>query len=356
MPPRVAETLIEKHCLVWNLYGPTENTVWSSVYAINAIKKDKAGHLKPIPIGKPIASVEATILDPTYQINLPGIPGELYLGGPGLARGYLNRPDLTQRKFIPHPYSLNPTARLYATGDLARYLPDGNIEFLGRMDNQIKLRGYRIELSEIENVLLMHDAILECAVILQEASSENNLCLVAYIAMKFPVDCADLHTFLMQFLPNYMVPTLFESLPSLPKTQNNKIDRMALTHMPVQRFSKKEALPGTETEIILSNIWCDVLKMRQIGVHDNFFHLGGHSLMALMVSNLLLEKHAICVPLHILFERPTIASLAAEIDQQQKNSLHRNKSMATLLDKIKNLPPEEVRRLLDKKRFSHAEV
>lgn len=350
MPPLVAEQLLEKKCSIWNLYGPTENTVWSSVYTVNDIKKDKFGYLKSIPIGKPLDSVQVYILDRAYQIMLPGIPGELYLGGPGLARGYLNRTNLTKSKFISHPYSLNPTARLYATGDLVRYLPDGNIEFLGRMDSQIKLRGYRIELGEIENVLLKHAMILECAVILQQTSVENDQCLVAYFVAKHPLDAAELHKFLMQFLPAYMVPNLFEPLPSLPKTQNNKVDRMALTQMPVQRLSKKDTPPATETEFLLLNIWCEVLKISQIGVHDNFFHLGGHSLTALMVSNLLLEKHGISVPLHLLFEYPTIATLAVAIGQQQKDLLCKNKSMATLLDKIKNLSPEEVRRLLDEKR------
>lgn len=353
MPPIVAEKLLKKNCSIWNLYGPTENTVWSSVYAVTDIKKDGFGYLKPIPIGKPIASVEAYILDPTYQATMPGIPGELYLGGAGLARGYLNRPDLTQTKFIPHPYSSTPTTRIYATGDLARYLPDGNIEFLGRIDSQIKLRGYRIELSEIENVLLKHDAVLECAVILQPTSAVHDQCLVAYVVTKLPVDGADLYQFLIHFLPAYMVPTLFESLLSLPKTQNNKIDRIALTHMPRPRLSKNAVLASTETEMLLSDIWCDVLKIPQVGVLDNFFHLGGHSMLALKVSNILLEKHAMGVPLHLLFEHPTITSLAAEIDQQQKNKLHRNTSMTTLLENIKNLSPEEVRRLLDTKKSSY---
>ena len=358
LPPIVAEKLHQGGCLTWNLYGPTENTVWTTLYAVKDIKKDKFGHLKSIPIGKPLCNVQTYILDNKLQLTPAGISGELYLGGSGLARGYLNQTELTQTKFIQHPYSKNSTDRLYATGDLARFLPDGNIEFLGRKDSQVKLRGYRIEIGEIENTLLKHEAIVECTVILHPESLEKDSFLAAYIVSKTSIKRVDLQQFLMNFLPAYMVPSTFQFLPSLPRTQNNKIDRLAIAKLDLSLIKNEDSYtpPETATEILLATIWCDVLKIKKISIHDNFFHLGGHSLLALMVSNQLIENHSIHIPLHLIFERQTIAKLAIDIDKHMADSLHRNMNVRSILDQVKNLSPDEVKRLLQEKRIKPVNV
>ncbi|MBD2483967.1 non-ribosomal peptide synthetase [Planktothrix sp. FACHB-1365] len=295
-----------------NTYGPTEATVVATIYDLS--KTDPT--LTHLPIGRPICNVQTYILDRYLQPVPVGVPGELHIGGVGLARGYLNRPDLTNEKFIPNPFSNDPNSRLYKTGDLARYLPDGNIEFLGRVDNQVKIRGFRIELGEIEAALAQHPAIGETAVIANENITGNQQ-LVAYFVPKAEVKPSinDLRHFLKHQLPDYMIPSVFVTLEHLPLTPNGKIDHRAL---PVPEIRPELELtfvaPRTPLEEILANLWAEVLGLKQIGIYDNFFSLGGHSLLATQIVSKISTNLGIEIPLRHLFEFPTIAELAEEIE------------------------------------------
>jgi acyl carrier protein len=228
----------------------------------------------------------------------------------------LNRPDLTAEKFIPHLFSHEPGARLYKTGDLARYLPDGNIEFLGRIDHQVKIRGFRIELGEIEAVLSIHPRVQQSMVIATEDPTGNKR-LVAYVVVieEEKLSTQQLREFLQQQLPAYMVPSTFVILDTLPLTPNGKVDRKALTQPDLSSMSSTDFVsPRTHTEEVLAEIWEKVLKLEKISVHDNFFDLGGHSLLATQVSSRISEAFQVKLPLKYLFEASTLASLAAKID------------------------------------------
>jgi acyl carrier protein len=246
-----------------------------------------------------------------------GVPGELHIGGAGLARGYFKRPELTAEKFIPDPFNNEPGARLYKTGDSARYLPDGTIDFVGRIDNQVKIRGYRIELGEIAAVLGQHSGLRQAVVVAREDSPGDKR-LVAYtIAAPGSAPSAnELRSFLQQKLPDYMVPSAFMFLESLPLTPNGKLDRKALPAPDQSRSDLDEtfAAPQTSVEKILASIWSDVLKLDKVGIHDNFFHLGGHSLSATQVISRLRDTFTVDLPLRSLFEFPTIAALAERIE------------------------------------------
>jgi acyl carrier protein len=270
------------------------------------------------------------------------VPGELHIDGVGLARGYLNRPDFTALKFIPNPFSNKPGARLYKTGDLARYLPDGSIEFLGRNDNQVKIRGFRIELGEIESVLSQHPAIAEVAVMVHEdvaekhektqnqksktctepsrsiESAKSDKRLVAYVVPSKKQACTDseLRSYLKQKLPNYMVPSVFVFLDTLPLRPNGKVDRKALPVPDHNRpqLEKRYVAPRTPIEELLVEIWAGVLKLDKVGIHDNFFDLGGHSLLATQLISRLCHALQVELPLRVLFENPTVASLSDYIE------------------------------------------
>jgi amino acid adenylation domain-containing protein len=291
-----------------NLYGPTEASIDVTAWECRNIS-----NLTVVPIGRPIANTQIYILDPHLTPVPIGVAGELHIGGDGLARGYLNRPELTAEKFIANPVSNEPGARLYKTGDLARYLPDGNIEFLGRMDNQVKIRGYRIELGEIEAVLSQHPAVQQ-AVVLARDDIPGDKRLIAYIvnANGSAPSAHDLRSYLQQKLPDYMMPSAFVFLDTLPLTPNGKLDRKALPAPDQSRADFDDAFvaPRTPVEEILANIWADVLKLDKVGIHDNFFHLGGHSLLATQVVSRVNHSFQINLPLRRLFETPTIAGLA----------------------------------------------
>ena len=290
----------------FNAYGPTEGTVCATVF------ENTAGRLSTLPIGSPIANTQTYILDPYLQPLPVGVPGELHIGGVGLARGYLNRPDLTVEKFIKNPFSENPNSRLYKTGDLARYIPDGNIEYLGRIDNQVKIRGFRIELGEIEAVLGQH--VQENAVIVHEVSTTDKR-LVAYLVphQGQVIENTALRGFLNERLPDYMIPSAFVTLESLPLMPNGKIDRRALSKNSVDNYQLSEetfVAPRTPDEELLVDIWVSVLGVERVGVHDNFFELGGHSLLAVQLVSRLRSAFSVEFSLHHLFESPTIASSA----------------------------------------------
>jgi amino acid adenylation domain-containing protein len=314
LPREVANQLRERGGSLWNLYGPTETTIWSTLSRIDSAPG-------PVPIGRPIANTQIYILDRHLHPVPIGVAGELYIGGAGMARGYLNRPALTAEKFIPHPFSDEPGARLYKTGDLARYRPDGSIEYLGRLDQQVKVRGFRIELGEIEIALSHHPAVQQ-AVVLAREDTPSDKWLVAYIVPCQPVPTvSELHNFLKTKLPEYMVPSAFVLLDALPLTPNGKVDHRALPMPDQTRSALEEAFvaPRTPVEEIVTGIWAEILGLERVGIHDNFFALGGHSLRATQVISRLRNLFQVEVSLRRLFDRPTIAELAAALEQAKES-------------------------------------
>ncbi|MEG3918021.1 amino acid adenylation domain-containing protein [Microcoleus sp. T3_A4] len=306
-PPSLA-TQWAKGRRFFNAYGPTESTVCATVAQCFE-------GMDVLPIGRPIDNTQVYILDPHNQPVPIGVPGELHIAGVGLAKGYLNRPELTDEKFIPNPFSNEPGSRLYKTGDLARYLPDGNIEYMSRIDNQVKIRGFRIELGEVEAALLQHPAIRETVVVAIENTTDTQQ-LVAYFVRQTEVSptVADLRHFLKQQLPDYMIPSAFVTLEHFPLTPNGKVDRRALPAPEIRpELELTFVAPRTPLEEILANIWAEVLGIKRIGINDNFFNLGGHSLLATQIISRIGASLAVEVPLRHLFESPTIASLAEQI-------------------------------------------
>jgi amino acid adenylation domain-containing protein len=306
-------------CAILNHYGPTEATVGALTYHMEENKR--APVTSTLPLGRPLANVQIYLLDPHLQPVPIGVPGELYIGGASVARGYLNRPALTAEKFMPNPFSNMPGTRLYKTGDVARYLPDGNVEFLGRLDNQVKLRGYRIELGEIETTLEYHPAIRQAVVLAREDTPDRRH-LVAYCVPHHGCipDIRELRSFLQTKLPDYMVPSVFMVLDALPLTPNGKVDRQALPAPDQERPPLSEAFvaPSTLSQELLVGIWASVLKVESVGIHDNFFALGGHSLLAVQVMSRLRKVFQVDVPLRVLFDAPTVAGLARHVEEVRR--------------------------------------
>ncbi|MCY8742181.1 non-ribosomal peptide synthetase, partial [Bacillus haynesii] len=295
-----------------HVYGPTESTVYATYYFINEID-DEA---ETIPIGSPLANTSVLIMDEAGKLLPIGVPGELCIAGDGLSKGYLNREELTAEKFIPHPFVAGE--RLYKTGDLAKWLPDGNIEFIGRIDHQVKIRGFRIELGEIESRLEMHEDINETIVIVRE-DEENRPYICAYITAKREISVEELRGFLEKKLPDYMIPAYFVKLDKLPLTKNGKVDRKALPE-PDRRMgaeSEYEA-PRNETEEKLAAVWQDVLHVEKAGIHDHFAQMGGHSLHAMELIAKIKEKMNVEIPLHQLFKLATIKELSTFIEANQQ--------------------------------------
>ncbi|WP_339226903.1 bacitracin non-ribosomal peptide synthetase BacA [Bacillus sp. FSL K6-0972] len=295
-----------------HVYGPTESTVYATYYFINEID-DEA---ETIPIGSPLANTSVLIMDEAGKLLPIGVPGELCIAGDGLSKGYLNREELTAEKFIPHPFVAGE--RLYKTGDLAKWLPDGNIEFIGRIDHQVKIRGFRIELGEIESRLEMHEDINETIVIVRE-DEENRPYICAYMTAKREIPVEELRGFLEKKLPDYMIPAYFVKLDKLPLTKNGKVDRKALPE-PDRRMgaeSEYEA-PRNETEEKLAAVWQDVLHVEKAGIHDHFAQMGGHSLHAMELIAKIKEKMNVEIPLHQLFKLATIKELSTFIEANQQ--------------------------------------
>jgi amino acid adenylation domain-containing protein len=330
-------------CTLHNHYGPSESHVVTSFTLTNLVEN------WPIlpPIGRPIANTQIYILDSYLQPVPVGVPGELYIGGIGVAKGYLNRPELTAERFIDNPFSppqppnfvgrseviesskspsiggfrglQDQPSKLYKTGDLARFLNDGNIEYLGRIDNQVKVRGFRIELGEIEAVLSQCSDVQSTAVIVREDTPGDKR-LVAYVVLApdSQTTSSELRQFLTNQLPAYLVPNTFVILDSLPLTPNGKCDRRSLPAPNDQALSGHYIAPQSPTEEILTQIWKQVLKIERVGREDNFFELGGHSLLATQIMSRLRETFQVELPLRSLFTAPTIAELALEIEQSQQ--------------------------------------
>ena len=313
LPRDLAEQLLPKCAELWNLYGPTEATIWSTVHRVET-------GTGPIPIGHPIANTQVYILDDELQPVAAGEPGELYIGGSGLALGYLNRPELTEERFVAHPSEQGQ--RLYRTGDLAKYRPDGTLEHLGRVDYQVKIRGFRIELGEIEAALTQQEAVRQ-AVVLAREDIVGDKRLVSYIvpdAEQTPSN-QQLRAEASTILPDYMVPGTFVFLEQLPLTPNGKIDRNALPAPDTQRPESAEpyVAPRTADEETLAQIWSEVLRIDTVGVHDNYFELGGDSLKLAQIVTRIRDSFQAHVALKFLFEHPTVAGMMQVIDQTDRN-------------------------------------
>ena len=312
LPPDLAAALLDRSAALWNMYGPTETTIWSTIEKVERADQE-------ISIGRPIANTEVYILDQFLKPVPVGVSGELYIGGHGVARGYRSRPELTKERFVPHPFSTEPHARLYRTGDLVRYRPDGRIVHLGRLDQQVKIRGFRIELGEIEAVLSRHPAVRQAVVTARE-DQHGLKQLVAYlVCQEGPAPSpTELRSFVRTALPDYMTPSFFVFLEAMPLTANNKVDVRAL---PVPIPSLSDGLvyvgPRDQMEVQLTALWQQVLENPKIGIHDNFFDLGGHSLKAAQLFFLLEQVYGRHLPLATLFQAPTIAELASILSREQ---------------------------------------
>jgi acyl carrier protein len=333
-----------------NFYGPTEATIDATFWICKRNSGDS------VPIGHPLANMQIHILDDGQNPVAVGVAGELYIGGIGLSRGYLNRPDLTAKSFIPDPFSTEPGQRLFRTGDLGRRRSDGAIEFSGRADHQVKLRGLRIELDEIEATLEEHPAVRHAVVMLREFTPDDQR-LVGYVLPKDGTapTTKELRTFLSEKLPMMMVPTVFVLLDTLPLLPNGKLNRQALPLPDTRELEADYVAPGDSLEETLATIWAEVLGLKQVGIHDNFFELGGHSLLATRILSRVREMLRIEVPLRSLFQTPTIAKMAevargltptAEEFSAPSVSKSQYESDAKLAERVARLSDVEVDQLL----------
>ncbi|MDF5729367.1 MAG: amino acid adenylation domain-containing protein, partial [Rhizonema sp. PD38] len=306
------------NCQILNHYGPTETTVGVTTFAIP--DQPASNDEKTVPLGRPLANMQIYVLDKQLRPVPIGVPGELYIGGAGLARGYLNRPELTAQRFMTNPFSQENGVRLYKTGDLVRYLNDGNLEFLGRVDNQVKIRGFRIELEEIEALLSQHPGVQQCVVSVWEEQPRNKRLAAYYVPNKKQTpSISDLRSFLKEKLAEYMVPSVFMMLKALPLTPNGKIDRLSLPAPDQARPELEETFvaPSTEIEQTIATIWQEMLQVEKVGLNDNFFELGGHSLLLVQVHSKLREVLNQEVSITDLFKHPTISLLTKYFSQEQ---------------------------------------
>ena len=297
-----------------NMYGITETTVHVTHRPLRAADAQAGASM----IGRPIPDLQVYVLDAHAELLPVGVPGELYVGGDGLAAGYLNRPDLTADRFVPHPFSTTPGARLYRSGDRARYRPDGDVEYLGRIDDQVKVRGFRIELGEIEAILGQHHAIKEVVVTAREDVPGDRRLVAYFVAENSEVPATSLRNYLKERLPEYMIPSAFVSLPQLPLTANGKVDRRALPAAGSARpeLSRAYTEPSNEIEEALAAIWANALGLERVGIHDNFFELGGDSILSVRVLAKAKEI-GLEFSLQQLFQYQTIAALAEQLNRSE---------------------------------------
>lgn len=322
------DTPDDKPAQLVNMYGITETTVHVTHHTLKGGEAGSSGHTS---IGRPLRDLQVYILDQQQEPLPIGVAGEMYVGGAGLSRGYLNRPDLTAERFLPHPFSEKPGERLYRTGDVARFLRSGDIEYLGRSDRQVKMRGFRIELGEIESCLARHPEVRDCAVIVREdrPGLKN---LVAYVVMRSEhITTNELRSYLTGKLPDYMLPAVFVRLEQLPLTENGKLDRHALPQ-PLEHSAESALVaPRNATEEIIAGIWCEVFSLAIVGVFEDFFELGGDSLRATQVVSRASVIFQIDLPLGALFEHRTVATLADAIEEM-------------LIDELSQRPEADVAR------------
>jgi amino acid adenylation domain-containing protein/non-ribosomal peptide synthase protein (TIGR01720 family) len=291
-------------------YGPTEATVWCTLEQVDEVPEGAP----TVSIGRPVPNARAYVLDESLELLPPGVPGELYVGGAGVVRGYLGRPALSAERFVPDPFSPEPGARMYRTGDRARWKADGRLEFLGRLDEQVKVRGFRIEPGEVEGAIAAVDGVRGARVTLREDRPGDKR-LVAYVAGE--VDAGALRTHLRRILPEHMVPAAFVVMERLPLTPNGKLDRRALPAPDYADAGAEWVAPRTPVEEALAGIWAEVLRVPRVGALDGFFELGGHSLLAIRVVSRVREAFGIELPLRALFEDPTVEALAARVERMR---------------------------------------
>jgi amino acid adenylation domain-containing protein len=302
-----------------NGYGPTEVTTFTTTHRVRSTAAESWE--RGVPIGRPINNTECYVLNERRQLLPVGVVGELYVGGEGLARGYVGDAAQTAEKFVPNPYARRAGERLYRAGDLVRWRSDGELEFIGRVDDQVKLRGYRIEPGEIEQALREHEAVQDTIVVIREDQAEGKRLVAYVVAEAAVVSVNDLRVHLRERLPEYMVPSSFEYLERLPLNANGKVDREALpAPAAIHELAGEYLAPRTPTEEILTNIWSQVLGIKQVGINDNFFQLGGHSLTAMQIVNGLRKTFQIDLPLRDFFESPTVAELSQRVDNARRTS------------------------------------
>ena len=325
---------------VINMYGPTETTIWSTTHVVEGVDKS-------IPIGRPIANTQIYIVDDKGRLVPPGVPGELFIGGEGVVRGYHNRSDLTRERFVPFQVAKggsDSVKRVYRTGDLTRYMPNGTIEFLGRIDHQVKLRGHRIELGEIEQRLCEHGDVREAVVVAREDQPGDKR-LVAYVRLGSgnggAIGFRQLREHLRERLPEYMVPSHIVKMESLPQTPNKKVDRNQLPAPTLAQHSEDEEgsgsePPSTEMEESMAELWMDALGIERISRDDNFFDLGGHSLSAVQISASISEKFGVKFPLHEFMEEPVLSALARKVEDLLLSDVDSDE-LEAMLDKIEGI-------------------
>jgi acyl-coenzyme A synthetase/AMP-(fatty) acid ligase/acyl carrier protein len=290
------------------LYGPTEGTILASTHPVPA-----DGIVEGNPIGRPLGNVRLYVCDAFGNAQPAGVPGELLIGGAGVARGYLGRAAMTAERFVPDPFSTESGARLYRTGDRARWRADGTLEFLGRLDGQVKVRGFRIEPGEIEAVMRSHESVTDCVVVAREDVPGDRR-LVAYVVGAVEAD--ELREHLRGSLPEYMVPAAFVALDALPLTPNGKLDRKALPAPEYVAEANLYVAPRTPLEEVLADIWAEVLGVQRVGVHDSFFELGGHSLLIMRLLARIQDTLDLRISIRTVFSMPTLEAMAAEIERR----------------------------------------
>ena len=326
MPRDLADALLDRAAEVWNLYGPTETTVWSTL--------ERVRRGAPITVGRPIANTQAYVLGRAGELQPPGVSGELWIGGDGLADGYLGQPELTAQRFLSNPFV--PGTRMYGTGDVVRWTADGRLEHLGRSDDQVKIRGFRIELGEIETALAAHPSVRQAAAVAFGAAGDARI--VAYVVPAGTgIDATALRQHARERLPEYMVPAVVLPLAALPTTSNGKLDRKALLASTAAALLNaggerpRSTARRTPVEDTLASIWADVLGVKKVGIDDDFFELGGHSLLAARLMQQLSDIFWMDLPLRLLFDAPTIARMAAVI-QQRLDTKHADESTTDVLE------------------------
>ncbi|MEC4885101.1 MAG: amino acid adenylation domain-containing protein, partial [Scytonema sp. PMC 1070.18] len=344
MPSDLGISLLDIGVELWNVYGPTETTIWSTLKSIKKPEDIQS-------IGQGIANTSVYILDNAGHPVPAGVIGNLFIAGTGLARGYRAQSQLTALKFIPNPFSQNPGERLYDTGDLARFLPNGEIEFLGRSDFQVKIRGFRIELGDIETVLENYSAIAQAIVQpFEETPSDKKL--IAYLVVKADIEKPDpetLRAYVLEKLPDYMVPSVWVFLDALPLTPNNKVDRRALK-APNQLYTQADYIaPRNPIEEALVEIWQELIKVEKVGIKDNFFDLGGHSLIAAQVHARIRKVFSIDLSLRELFDYPTIEKTTQLLIEKEPQS-GRTEKIARAFLRMKRMSPEQKAKFLEEKR------
>ncbi|HEX7243546.1 MAG TPA: non-ribosomal peptide synthetase, partial [Longimicrobiaceae bacterium] len=337
------------YATVYNGSGPTEATVNSSIFRVEKLSEV----LWPVlPIGRAIANTRLYVLDPAGEPAPVGVPGELYVAGAGVARGYLGRPDLTAERFVPDPFPAEPGARAYRTGDRVRRLPDGELDFLGRMDEQVKVRGFRVEPGEVEAVLAAHPKVRDATVAVREDAAGERRLVGFFVAREGGADAAELRGWLRSRLPEHMVPAALVPLDALPLTPNGKTDRRALpAGAGVER--RGYVAPRTPAEERVARIWEEVLGVERVGAEDDFFALGGHSLRATRVVSRVRDALGVEVPLRALFAEPTLAGFAAEVARAAESAAPAPAPLVTqgnveeVLAGVDELSEEEMDRLLE---------